>query len=635
MSRRFLFAAVLALPAVLYWLTLYPGVGGRGNTGDSAKFQYIGEVLGVPHQPGYPQYVMLNFLWTRLPLPMELATRVNLLSAVFALGAGAFLFLLFRELGGGTLPAVLATWTVLLARTVWTFSTEAEVYSLNLLWVAAVSWAACRFTRERSRRWLVALLVLYAFSFGNHPMMITLLPGLAVTLLAIEGKRLFERRLVLVALLAVGASLAQYGYVLWRSHSDAPFVEGIGREADLDRLADSMSGERFTSKNLLRKGEGELVGRLSGVPLETARQLGPVALLLALAGLAAAFRGREPLRWHLLLGALAPGAFIAVYHIGDWQAYLTPAWVMVGGLAAVGAGRWLERPVARAAALAAWAALLALAIAVNFRALKIEENEYDQTLLAAAAGRDAYVVAYRGPGYKAKQLNNYYRLGLHLEEDRNLHFVTAKQAFEEDYAFLEDLPLYFRGKRVKRYFDRHKVDYLQRWHNEDPLSDYFVSGTRWPVDRLSVVPTAGGGLEMRATAETSLTDESPAPIEIAVLDGTTRRTRGVALFSFAEAWPEEPPEDSPKGQKPLGLTGFLDKIAVGDWFCLIAQGPTVPAHGATLERVRRHLGFPPGAPLRPESTAVLAGRKGHPETCLAIADPTLPVVVELRPRGGR
>jgi hypothetical protein len=613
---------VLLLPAVLYALTLFPGVGGRGNTGDSAKFQYIGEVLGVPHQPGYPQYVVLNFLFTRLPLPLELATEVNLLSAVFALAAGAFLFLFFRELGGRSLPAALATWTVLLAQTVWSYSTEAEVYSLHLLWVAAVSWALCIWTRERTRRRLILLLVLYAFSFGNHPTMITLLPGMAVVLFSLEGRKLFERRLVAITLTAIALSLGQYGYVLWRSHSDAPFVEGIGREADLSRLAESVRGDRFARKNLLGKGEGELIGRITGVPLETVRQLGPVALVFSIFGLVAAFRRREPLRWYLILGVLGPAAFVAAYHVGDWQAYLTPAWVMLAGLAALCVGRMFQRRVVRAIALVLWALLLALVGTVNFRSLRVLENEYDRSLLVAAAGRDAQLVTYRGPGYKAKQLNNYYRLGLRLEEERNLAFLTAKEAFEEQFAFLEERPLYFRDKRVKRFFDRHQVDYVQRWQNEDPLSSYFVTGARWPLDEVAVVADNSGTLRIRSSEEHYLTD-GVAPIEIAVVDGRTRRARGVAPFTFADGWTED--------KKRLGLVGFTDKIAHGDWFFVTAQGSSVRVNPATLARLAAPLGFAPSDIPRPRGSIVLAGRKGVPETLLAIADPERPITVPLRP----
>lgn len=617
MKRRIAIAAVLVVPLTLYALTLYPGVGGRRNTGDSAKFQYIGEVLGVPHQPGYPQYVMANYLWTRLPLPMELADRVNLLSAVFALVAGAFLYRFFRELGGGRAIAAVGVWTVLLCRTVWTYSTEAEVYSLHLLWVAAVSWVAARWARDREQRWLVGLFFVYALSFGNHPTMITLLPGLAVLVLS-GGRAVMRKRLATAALLAIALSLGQYGYVLWRSYSDAPFVEGIGREADLERLARSVRGDRFASKNLLGQGEEELVARARSVPFEILRQLGPIVLLLAAGGLVAVFRRRHRLRWYLLFGILGPAAFVAAYHVGDWEAYLTPAWVMLAGLAVVAVAGLADRRLLRATLVTLWVLVLAALSLLDFRSLRIEENENDRSLLVAAAGHDAVVVAYRGPGYKSKQLNNYYRYGLHLEEERDLRFLTAHEAFTEDYTWLKNRPLYFVDRKVKRYFDAYRVDYVKRWQSEDPLSHYFVTGVTWPHDRLAVRPGDGGGLQIYASRGQLLT-ERPGPIEVAVVDGASRRLRGVAPFRFADAWIDDP-------QRP-GLVRFVDRIRGGDWFCMVIQGPTLRLNRATLQRIASQLGF--AETPRPQRALVLAGRKGRRATYRAIADPVTDVELAL------
>src|SRR5687768_12095366 len=54
---------VLLAITVLYVTTLFPGVGGRINGGDSAKFQFIGLIGGIGHPPGSPLYMMLNALW--------------------------------------------------------------------------------------------------------------------------------------------------------------------------------------------------------------------------------------------------------------------------------------------------------------------------------------------------------------------------------------------------------------------------------------------------------------------------------------------------------------------------------------------------------------------------------------------
>ena len=221
----------LTVVATLYLWTLYPGVGGRVNVGDSAKFQFIGEILGVPHQPGYPQYVLLNYLWTRLPLPLELADRVNLFSAVLALAAGALFFGAARRLSGARSFAALALLSLLLGRTVWTFATEAEVYSLNLLYLCAVLWAAVRWRATRERKWLWVLMAAYGLSFGNHLLMVTAAPALVYLVLRTDRREALRPRTLLFGLAVAAATISQYGFLVERSHSDVPVVEGIVREA--------------------------------------------------------------------------------------------------------------------------------------------------------------------------------------------------------------------------------------------------------------------------------------------------------------------------------------------------------------------------------------------------------------------
>ena len=59
----------------------------------------------------------------------------------------------------------------------------------------------------------------------------------------------------------------------------------------------------------------------------------------------------------------------------------------------------------------------------------VEENRWDRTALMRAAPDESGVVAYRGPGYRSKQLTNYYRLGDELARDRKIRFRTAHQFF--------------------------------------------------------------------------------------------------------------------------------------------------------------------------------------------------------------
>lgn len=80
-----LIAGALALATLcLYLATLLPDVG----AGDIAEFQRAAPTLGLPHPTGYPLYMILGWLWSHLPLGGTMAWRMNLLSAVFARGAG-------------------------------------------------------------------------------------------------------------------------------------------------------------------------------------------------------------------------------------------------------------------------------------------------------------------------------------------------------------------------------------------------------------------------------------------------------------------------------------------------------------------------------------------------------------------
>ena len=89
MRRR---AALVAFG--VYLRTLAPGLVG---VLDTPMFQFIGRVLGVAHNPGYPLYVFLTFPFSYLPIG-SLAYRINLFSALLGAIAVALTFLLARQL---------------------------------------------------------------------------------------------------------------------------------------------------------------------------------------------------------------------------------------------------------------------------------------------------------------------------------------------------------------------------------------------------------------------------------------------------------------------------------------------------------------------------------------------------------
>ncbi|MCA1563679.1 MAG: DUF2723 domain-containing protein, partial [Acidobacteria bacterium] len=124
--------AIAAVALGLYVATLQPDFGGPEDT---PKFQFIGHVLGTPHPPGYPLYVLLSHLFVKLPLG-TIAYRANLFSAVMAAIACALAYLIGRQIGSARLPALCAALALAAGASFWRNAVFAEVYSLAAVMVA-------------------------------------------------------------------------------------------------------------------------------------------------------------------------------------------------------------------------------------------------------------------------------------------------------------------------------------------------------------------------------------------------------------------------------------------------------------------------------------------------------------------
>ncbi|MBI4803075.1 MAG: DUF2723 domain-containing protein [Elusimicrobia bacterium] len=124
-----LFAAVAAV-----WLyCLPPGLAPYRDAGEMACDVYT---LGIPHQPGYPLYVITAKIFS-LIAPGNFAYGLNLFSALTGLSALLFLyFALARPFGAPA--AFLAVFLFALNFTTQTVSSVSEMYALNLFFAAAL-----------------------------------------------------------------------------------------------------------------------------------------------------------------------------------------------------------------------------------------------------------------------------------------------------------------------------------------------------------------------------------------------------------------------------------------------------------------------------------------------------------------
>src|SRR5688572_1485858 len=158
-----------ALVLALYVATLAPTT----QFWDASEYIATGHILGIPHPPGNPFFVVLARTWDILlaPFGFSVATRINLLSAFMSAGAHALWFLVvFRILGAfspdrffrltGAFAAVIVSAT---AFSVWNQSNVNEkVYTVSLFTIALLSWIAFRWRDGMGRPKNDNLIVLMA-----------------------------------------------------------------------------------------------------------------------------------------------------------------------------------------------------------------------------------------------------------------------------------------------------------------------------------------------------------------------------------------------------------------------------------------------------------------------------------------
>jgi hypothetical protein len=164
-------SAALVLAALgLYVATLLPGVG----AGDTAEFQRVLPTLGVAHPTGYPLYTILGWLWSWLPLGTP-AWRISLFSAASAALAVGVVYLVAGAIGQARAIAAGAALALAASRTFWSQATIAEVYALAGLIQALLLLALLRWRAGRWPLWVAGLLL--GLGLAHHRTIVLMLPG--------------------------------------------------------------------------------------------------------------------------------------------------------------------------------------------------------------------------------------------------------------------------------------------------------------------------------------------------------------------------------------------------------------------------------------------------------------------------
>jgi hypothetical protein len=225
----YLAAALAALGVfVLYVITLSPTTW----FWDTSEYIATGYIMGIPHPPGNPLFVVLARAWHVLlePTGLSTAVRINLFSAAMSAGAHGFWFLmadrilafystdrLFRLVGASAAVLISAT-----AFTVWNQSNVNEkVYTVTLFTVALLSWLAFRWRenigRGKDDNLILLMVFILALSVGNHLMAFLAAPALVAFILIVEPRTLLNWKLYAAGALVVVLGLSVHMFLPIRS----------------------------------------------------------------------------------------------------------------------------------------------------------------------------------------------------------------------------------------------------------------------------------------------------------------------------------------------------------------------------------------------------------------------------------
>jgi hypothetical protein len=326
---RWAMAIPVLVPLAVYFYTAAPGV----TLVDSGEFVLACSKLGIGHAPGVPTYVLLGHLFSLLPLSADLARRTNLYSSFCAALAAGFSYLLTRELMRDLDPrmALAAALAFGFSLSLWGWAVVTEVYALNILLVTIMLWLAAR------GDWIPGCFVA-GLALGVHhaTVLMTLPPALYLAWI----RRRPSAKVLLLAALAGLAGLSVYLYLPLRAAQHP--VLNWGDPETLERFWWHITGKQYHASiaAALDSGLGLRVRTLAELAL---RQLTPVGLLLAIAGLHPMFQRYRSIFWFTLGIVGLNVGFVIITGLGgtvDVAGYYMPSFLTMVWCFALGA-EWL------------------------------------------------------------------------------------------------------------------------------------------------------------------------------------------------------------------------------------------------------------------------------------------------------
>ena len=262
-------AAIAALLVfLLYYVTLSPSAW----MWDTGEYMAAAKVLGLPHPPGNPFFMLVAHVFGDMPLPGGYAQHINIMAALASAASAGFWFLITERILSGWLPrswqrltgAALATLIGATAFTVWNQSVVNEkVYTMTLFFFTAVSWLMISWTDDpegpKANKRLLMVAYLLGLGYANHPAGFLAMPAVGVAILVRRWQTLLDWRLLLKGALVLMLGLTPFIYEPIRSAYFPPLNEGE-TTACVEKIAVDCTFSELTKERLMANINREQYG---------------------------------------------------------------------------------------------------------------------------------------------------------------------------------------------------------------------------------------------------------------------------------------------------------------------------------------------------------------------------------------
>ena len=344
--------AAFFTPLAVYLLTMSRTVYNL----DSAELTVAAATGGITRATGYPLYLTLGYLWSRLPVG-DVGFRMNLLSALSAALTLLLCERILHRLGARPAARLGAVGLLAFSKFFWAEALVAEVYTLQTALMAAMILALLRWSDRPAPLHLGWVGLAVGLGLSHHMATVLLLPGIAFYLLTSHPKQVFQWKALLAAGLGLLLGLSFYLYLPLRYAAAPAFnyaggydASGVFHALDLSSLAGiwwlvtgrSFSGLMFAYPlDQVGQQVWEFITYLSGTFFAVG--IGP-----GLLGLWALFRRSARLGSMLALMFCAHVFFYVNYRVADKEWMFLPAyllWALWLGLGLETLFGWLDSPV--------------------------------------------------------------------------------------------------------------------------------------------------------------------------------------------------------------------------------------------------------------------------------------------------